>query len=223
MKDAGVTETREGSAVVVVDGSRASRESSCDSNSRNTNSSCRSSSSSTSSDSGVAGGGSVIVGDSGGCSGGSVGEGLSCRGGSSRLIIKGPVEGPTSSSRVAARVHPSWGTGARGVGPSAPLGPGGCPAADSVPGRNVAVDATTRNHRPMGANLTKQSRVSSSKGSTCVRQCECQARREDQRPSEAYREKCNRIFLGILNVISCECFKSFLSNFYISKLVLFYT
>lgn len=205
MEDAGVTESREGSAVVVVDGSRAGRESSCEGNSRNTNSSCRSSSS-TSSDSGVAGGGSVVVGDSGGGSGGSVGEGLSCRGGSPRLIIKGPVEGPASSSRVAARVHPSWGTGARGVGPSAPSGSGGCPAADGVPGRNVAEGATTRNHQPMGANLTKQSRVSSSKGvrfnmCTSVRM---QAGREDQRSLEAYRKKCNRIFLGILNVISCS-------------------
>ncbi|KAG5329063.1 NCKP5 protein, partial [Acromyrmex charruanus] len=85
------------------------------------------------------------------------------RGGSHRLIIKGPVEGPTSSngsssSRVAARVHPNWGTGARGVSSSAPLRPGGCPAADDVPGRNVAVGATTQNRQPMGTNLTKQSR-----------------------------------------------------------------
>lgn len=161
MKDAGVTETRESGVVVVVDGSRAGRKSSCDGNSRNTNSSC-SSSSSTSNDSGVVGGSSVVVG----ANSGSVGGVLSCRGGSQRLTIKGPVEGPassnSSSSRVAARVHPNWGTGARGVGPSAPSRPGGCPAADDVPGRNVAVGATTQNRQPMGTNLTKQSRVSSS-------------------------------------------------------------
>lgn len=163
-------EAKKGSAVV-VDGSRAGRESSCDGNSRNTNSSCNSSS--TSSDSGVTGGG--VVGDSGGVGGGgSVRGGLSYRGGLPRLIIKGPVEGPASSSnsssRVAARVYPSWGTGARGVGPSAPSGPGGCSAADGVRGRNVAVGATTRNCPPMGSNLTKQSRVSSSfQGSTRVR------------------------------------------------------
>ena len=163
MEDAGVTETRESGVIVVVDGSRAGRESSCDGNSRNTNSSC--SSSSTSSDSGVAGGGGSVV--LGADSSGGVGGVLSCRGGSHRLIIKGSVEGPassnnSSSSRVAARVHPNWGTGARGVSPSAPLKPGGCPAADAVPGRNVAVGATTQNRQPMGTNLTKQSRVSSS-------------------------------------------------------------
>ena len=162
MEVAGVTETRESGVIVVVDGNRAGRESSCDGNSRNTNSSC--SSSSTSSDSGVAGGGSVVLGAD---SSGGVGGVLSCRGGSHRLIIKGSVEGPassnnSSSSRVAARVHPNWGTGARGVSPSAPLRPRGCPAADAVPGRNVAVGATTQNRQPMGTNLTKQSRVSSS-------------------------------------------------------------
>jgi len=161
-EDAGVAETWKG-GVVIVGGSRAGRESSCVGNSRNTNSDCGGSSSSSSisntSNGGGAGGGvgDLVVGVGGG-----VGEGLSCRGGSSRLVIKGPVEGPASNSRVAARVHPSWGTGARGVvGPSAPSGRGGeCPAADGVPGCNVAVGATTRNHRPMGTNLTKQSRVS---------------------------------------------------------------
>lgn len=115
----------------------------------------------------------MVVGDSGGVGDSvSVGGRLLYRGGLPRLIIKGLVEGPASnsSSRVAARVHPSWGTGARGVGPSAPSGPGGCSAADGVRGRNVAVGATTRNRQPMGANLTKQSRVSSSfQGSTRVR------------------------------------------------------
>lgn len=163
MEDAGVVETKEGSAVVVADGSRAGRESSCDSNSRNTNS-C--SSSSTSSEYISVAGGSVVIGDSGGSnSSGSVGEELSYRGGLPQLIIKGLVEGPASSksnSRVAARVHPSLGTGARGVGPSAPSGPRGCPTADGVHGRNVAVGVTTQNRQPMGANLTKQSRVSSS-------------------------------------------------------------
>lgn len=162
-----MAEAREGGgAVVIVDGSRAGRDSSCDGNSHNTNGSY--SSGSTSSDSGVGVGGSVIdIGAVGGSSGGSgsgvAGEGLSCRGGSLRLIIKGPVEGPVSSSnsRVAARVHQSWGTGARGIGsPSAASGRGGCSATDGVPGRNVAVGATTRNRLPMGANLTKQSRVS---------------------------------------------------------------
>jgi len=174
VKDAGVAETREGCAViVVVDGSRAGRESSCDGNSRNTNNSCSSSSSSssTSNDSGVAGG-SVVIGDSrSGDSGSGIGGELPYRGGSSRLIIKGSVEGLASSSnsRVAARVHPSWGTGARGAGPSAPSRPGGCPAVDGVPDRNVAVGVTTRNRQLMGANLTKQSRVSSSfQGSTRV-------------------------------------------------------
>lgn len=155
-EDAGAAQKREGR---VVGGSRVGRESSCDDNSRNANGSY--SSDSTSSDSGVSG--SVIdVDASGGSSGGVAGGGLSCRGGSLRLIIRGLVEGSTSSSnsRVAARVHPNWATGARGVGPSAPSGRGGCPAADDVPGRNVAVGATTRNRLPMGANLTKQSRVS---------------------------------------------------------------
>jgi len=167
VEDAGVVETKEGSAVVVVDGSRAGRESSCDSNSRNT--SC--SSSSASSEYISVAGGSVVIGDSGGSnSSGSVGEELSYRGGLPQLIIKGLVEDPASSksnSRVATRVHPSLGTGARGVGPSAPSGPGGCPTADGVHGRNVAVGVTTQNRQPMGANLTKQSRVSSSfQGST---------------------------------------------------------
>lgn len=166
-EDAGAAQRREGDGtIVVVGGSRVGRESSCDDNSRDTNGSY--SSDSTSSDSGVSG--SVIdIDASGGSSGGVAGGGLSCKGGSLRPIIKGPVEGSASSSnsRVAARVHPSWGTGARGVGPSAASGRGGCPAADGVPGRNVAVGATTRNRLPMGANLTKQSRVSfSSRGST---------------------------------------------------------
>lgn len=168
-EDAGVAEAREGGGtVVVVDGSRAGRESSCGGNSRNTNGNY--SSGSTSSDSGVGISGSVIdIGAGGGGGSGVTGGGLSCRGGSLRLAIKGPVEGPVSSSdsRVAARVHPSWGTGARGVGPSAASRQGGCPAVDDVPGRNVAVGATTRNRLPMGANLTKQSRVSfSPRGST---------------------------------------------------------
>lgn len=164
-EDAGVAETREGGGVtfVVVDGSRAGRESSsCGGNNRNTNGNC--SSGSTSSDSGVCVSGSDIdIGAGGGSGSGVAGGGLSCRGGSLRIAIKGPVEGPVSSSdsRVAARVHPNWGTGARGVGPSAASRRGGCPAVDPVvPGRNVAVGATTRNRLPMGANLTKQSRVS---------------------------------------------------------------
>lgn len=163
-EDAGAAQRREGDgAVVVVGGSRVGRESSCGDNSRNGSYS----SDSTSSDSGVSG--SVIdIDASGGSGGGVAGGGLSCRGGSLRLVIKGPVEGSVSSSnsRVAARVHPSWGTGARGVGPSAASGREGCPAADGVPGRNVAVGATTRNRLPMGANLTKQSRVSFSSQST---------------------------------------------------------
>lgn len=150
-EDARAAQGRVGDGAVVVVG----RESSCGDNSRNGSYS----SDSTSSDSGVSG--SVIDID-GGSGGGVAGGGLSCRGGSLRLVIKGPVEGSASSSdsRVAARVHPSWGTGARGVGPSAASGRGGCPAAGGVPGRNVAVGATTRNRLPMGANLTKQSRVS---------------------------------------------------------------
>lgn len=165
-EDAETAEARVGGggAVVVVDGSR---ENSCDDNNRNTNYS--SSSSSTSGDSGVSIGGSVIdvgaVGGSSDSGSGVAGGRLSCRGGSLRLVIKGPVEGPVSSgsdSRVAARVqNPSWKTGARGVDPSAASGRRGCPAVDGVPGRNVAVGATTRNRSPMGANLTKQSRVSS--------------------------------------------------------------
>lgn len=167
-EDAGVAETRKGAAVIVGGG----RESSCVANSRNTNGcDCGGGSISSTSDGGGVGGGGG-GGDSGGAGGGDIGDlvvgvgggvggGLSSRGGSSRLVIEGPVEGPASGSRVAARVHPSWGTDARGVvGPSASSERGGCPAADGVPGRNVAVGTTTRNHQPMGANLTKQSRVS---------------------------------------------------------------
>jgi len=169
-----VAETREEIAVTVVlagGRNRAGRESSCDDNTRNTDSSR--SGGSTNSAVGADGSGGVVFvidagassGGAGNCngggSGGVVGVGASRRGGSSRLGIKGLVEGPASSSiRVATRVHPTWGTGARGVGPSAPSGRGGCPVDDDVPGRKVVVSATTRNHRPMGANLTKQSRVS---------------------------------------------------------------
>lgn len=225
-------EVKKGSAVV-VDGSRAGRESSCDGNSRNTNSSC--SSSSTSSDSGVTGG-SVVVGDSGSVGGsGSVCGGLFYRGGLPRLIIKGPVEGPASSSnsssRVAARVHPSWGTGARGVGPSAPSGPGGCSAADGVRGRNVAVGATTRNCQPMGANLTKQSRVSSSfQGPTRVRgfwnesprQCAVTAICREDRRFLRTEKNSSEYFLGISNLREgCRYFKSIFSNFYVCELIIF--
>jgi len=171
-EDAGVAETREEVAVAVVLGggrNRAGRESSCDDNTRNTDST-RSGGSTNSGVSVDGSGGGVFVIDAGASSGGIgncngggvvgvVGVRASYRGGSTRLGIKGLVEGPANSSiRVATRVHPTWGTGARGVGPSAPSGRGGCPVDDDVPGRKVVV--TTRNHRPMGANLTKQSRVS---------------------------------------------------------------
>lgn len=79
---------------------------------------------------------------------------LSYRSGTLRLL-KGLVEGPIG--RVAARVH-RWGT-AGGVNPSAPSGRGECPGGEGTPRRNV-LDAT-KNCRLMGANLTKQSRVSS--------------------------------------------------------------
>lgn len=97
----------------------------------------------------VSGGGGG--GGGGGCSGGS-GGGVSCRGGTLRLL-RGLVEGPIG--RVAARVH-RWGT-AGGVNPSAPSGRE-CPGGEGTPRRNV-LDAT-KNRRLMGANLTKQSRVS---------------------------------------------------------------
>lgn len=100
--------------------------------------------------SGVSGGGG---GDSGGGGGGG---GLSCRGSTLRLL-RGLVEGPIG--RVAARVH-RWGT-AGGVNPSAPSGRE-CPGGEGTPRRNV-LDAT-KNRRLMGANLTKQSRVSRSRG-----------------------------------------------------------
>lgn len=85
------------------------------------------------------------------CAGGVAG--LSCRGGTLRLL-RGLVEGPIG--RVAARVH-RWGT-AGGVNPSAPS-ERECPGGEGTPRRSV-LDAT-KNRRLMGANLTKQSRVSS--------------------------------------------------------------
>lgn len=91
-----------------------------------------------------------------GASSGVSGGGLSCRGGTLRLL-RGLVEGPIG--RVAARVH-RWGT-AGGVNPSAPSGRE-CPGGEGTPRRNV-LDAT-KNRRLMGANLTKQSRVSRSRG-----------------------------------------------------------
>lgn len=91
-------------------------------------------------------------------SGVSGGGGLSCRGGTLRLL-RGLVEGPIG--RVAARVH-RWGT-AGGVNPSAPSGRE-CPGGEGTPSRSV-LDAT-KNRRLMGANLTKQSRVSRSRGVT---------------------------------------------------------
>lgn len=97
----------------------------------------------------------VSGGGGGGGSGGSGsggGGGVSCRGGTLRLL-RGLVEGPIG--RVAARVH-RWGT-AGGVNPSAPSGRE-CPGGEGTPRRNV-LDAT-KNRRLMGANLTKQSRVS---------------------------------------------------------------
>ena len=95
------------------------------------------------------------VGVSGG-SGSGGGGGLSCRGGTLRLL-RGLVEGPIG--RVAARVH-RWGT-TGGVNPSAPS-ERECPGGEGTPRRNV-LDAT-KNRRLMGANLTKQSRVSRSRG-----------------------------------------------------------
>lgn len=88
-------------------------------------------------------------------------SGLSCRGGTLRLL-KGLVEGPIG--RVAARVH-RWGT-AGGVNPSAPSARGECPDGEGTPPRNV-LDAT-KNRRLMGANLTKQSRVSFLGGETLL-------------------------------------------------------
>lgn len=99
----------------------------------------------------VSGGGG---GSSGG--GGGSGGGVSCKGGTLRLL-RGLVEGPIG--RVAARVH-RWGT-AGGVNPSAPSGRE-CPGGEGTPRRNV-LDAT-KNRRLMGANLTKQSRVSCREG-----------------------------------------------------------
>ena len=127
------------SGVIVDDSGTINEHGDCNSGQRNNNS---------------ASNGVGVSGGSGG--GGSGGGGLSCRGGTLRLL-RGLVEGPIG--RVAARVH-RWGT-TGGVNPSAPS-ERECPGGEGTPRRNV-LDAT-KNRRLMGANLTKQSRVSRSRG-----------------------------------------------------------
>lgn len=162
-KDAGATGTRKVDSsdrnVVVLDCSSGCRESSCNDYNRNTNSTSNGSStgsSDISNESGNGDGDSGVV-DVDGVSGASCRVGR--RVGSSRIIIKGPVEGSTDS-RVATRVHPGWRTDAGGVSPSA-SSQRGCFAAENTPDlKPVAAGVTRRNCQPMGANLTKQSRVS---------------------------------------------------------------